>query len=360
MSKRSRRRNRRRNREDRILHTDNEIHVVDDETMSMGDDNEVDMADESMETEENDSGRFVPTETGVVYPQYLDYTECGVRCTKFAPMSMGSDLCHMIATKLHERLMTAGYTFAEVGYLNRCSVLADSGRISVRIYFDLDLATTKELAGNGQVMRKLHPALRALNGYFFYAEDENNLSSVTKVIREVVPKYEYHTDPNHLTAIDYETMDPSKGNLCPILVIECNFPMTVAFCMDIDLADPNFAVTAIPVGGLESNKKKKKRKKLSQYTETISIETLPVTEHPVWVHVRHTIPSADAEYMGYKVESVKPYLLSLVDASGPNHMDNRKKLEKSANAADDQVGTTKTATGKIINPKHRASALKFC
>ena len=332
-----------------VIHTDNAIHVQLNES-------------EASDMVEHKDNVNIPNEpedmSGVCYPQYLNNMDTGITMTKFAPMSMGKDIVTLISTKLHERLMATGYTFAEVGYLNRASVLSDEGVIHVRMYFDPELATTQELVGNGQMVRKLHPALRKLNGYFFYVEDENNASSVAKIVRELVPKYNYHTDENHLTAIDYESMNMEKLKFRDVLVIECNFPMTIAYILDVDLADPNFRVWASAIGGLENQKKKKKA---IGYMEMISIETLPITIHPVWVFAQHSIRTVENQaYVGYKTESVYPYLISQMNDIETGNESNRKKLEHEANNADKRDGVTKTILGDAITKDKRKKVVKYC
>lgn len=351
MSKKRRNKKRHVNDKSNIIHTDNAIHVQLD--------NETEKTQNVPKHEEIIRAPNEPEDmAGVCYPQYLNNMDTGITMTKFVPMSMGKDIVTLISTKLHERLMATGYTFAEVGYLNRASVLSDEGLIHVRMYFDPELATTQELVGNGQIVRKLHPALRKLNGYFFYVEDENNVSSVAKIVRELVPKYDYHTDENHLTAIDYESMNMEKLKFRDVLVIECNFPMTIAYILDVDLADPNYKVWASAIGGLENQKKKKKS---IGYMEMISIETLPITIHPVWVFAQHSIRTVDNQaYVGYKTESVYPYLISLMQDSKSESESNRKKLEHEANDADKRDGVTRTILGDAITKDKRKQAMKYC
>lgn len=243
-----------------------------------------------------------------IYPNVIVNQSSKVAMTRFKPVGYGHDLQELISTKLHDLVMQnpgCDMTLAEMGYLHRIMILQEDGRIRIKIYFNPELATYKQTTPNGQYIIKPIPQLIIMNKYFFIIDDVNALPNVIKFEKALMPKGKVQYDELGKPTIKLKN-DGTDLKYQETMYVECNFPMTIAAAMDINLDDPNYRVSASTLG------------KTNQKTKAIMIDGKE-NSFPIWIDLEFTSWDLDDSHAGYDTDSVVPYLLSLASKTKKAH-----------------------------------------
>ena len=188
----------------------------------------------------------------------------------------------------------------------------------MRMYFAPQLASEEHQSANGHVENVPIRWFLRLNHYFFVVQD-NDLSGVTGFEKIVAPKYKIEYDELGRPAVKLKK-DGSDMKLQEVMYIDCNLPITIAACLGISLADPNFKVGIETVGQTADKKKR------------IIIDGKE-NSYPIWINVEHSVNPRS-----YDPVEVIPYLVGLTEKRQTRYKEQKKLAEK---AADDSEKKSK-------------------
>ena len=156
-----------------------------------------------------------------------------VKRVQFAPMGVDHKLQYLITNAMDRIVMMGGTTtLAELGYLHQISIAYIENRASIRIYFHPKLACVKKRNINGSEKLVPREEFKLFENYFFVGDVKN---AVTFENIEV-PRCYIDEDPytHHATLFFKKNM--SKTEEIEVMVLNCNFPITVAAAMGVSLA----------------------------------------------------------------------------------------------------------------------------
>lgn len=256
------------------------------------------------------------------YPHNVIYDD--VVHTRFKPMGFGHELQKLMVGLLHAIAMDKSTMFGEpmtlneIGFLHQISILYEEGRVKMRMYFAPQLASEEHQSANGHVENVPIRWFLRLNRYFFVVQD-NDLSGVTGFEKIVAPKYKIEYDELGRPAVKLKK-DGSDMKLQEVMYIDCNLPITIAACLGISLADPNFKVSIETVGQTADKKKR------------IIIDGKE-NSYPIWINVEHSVNPHS-----YDPVEVIPYLIGLTEKRQTRYKEQKKLAEK---AADDSEKKSK-------------------
>lgn len=265
-----------------------------------------------------------------IYPEFT--VQGGVVYTRFQPIGFGHELQHLMTDLLHELVMKySDMTLAEMGFLHTISILYEEGRVKMRIYFNPDLATYREEQANGQSVMKPIPQFGIMNGYFFVLPGKDiDLTQVIGFDKILVQKSKIEYDELGKPALKLKK-DASDMKMQEVLYVECNLPVTIAACMDLNLFDPNFKVSIETVGQTNNPKKR-------------IIVDGKENSYQIWVNVQHS-----ADESGYDPDTALPYLIGLADRRNEKDDAQKELADRAAEDAKKKKKKEKESKQKVRN-----------
>lgn len=211
----------------------------------------------------------------------------------YRPMGIDNNLQNKIANLLHEIVMKDGRTtLGELGYLHQISISYLEGRASIKIFFDTNFCNdhTREL--NGRVEMRPKQIFNIFQNYLFVGDVADSVTYENLVMPKVVTEED---DLGNPTA----RVKAHKVEQRPVMVLHCNFPITIAAACGLSLTDPNFKV-AYKTSGANAGS--------DEDSMELAVMVGTDQEVPIYVSVWHSPDSTD----GYDPDDAVNYLRSLL------------------------------------------------
>lgn len=273
----------------------------------------------------------------------------GINKTIFPPVgTIAHQVQHLMSTRLHDAVMenpNVSVTLSELGYLFFNTIEMKNGRISVELYFDPRLATYEDISPNGQKSIKIKPQLVQILANRFIAVQETadhkiDLTGIIQIGKILCPqgKIVYNERGNASLKIKKDALDMKYRE---VVVVNCNFALTMAYLLNIDLMDESYA-TRIEAAGMNDKKTIRDMKNANDDTEAT----------PVWIMVAWS-------RNGYRPEDAIPYLTKLASLGGNStahgmrilkeaEVEHRSKKDKrSDKKSAESKGNSKKSVGRI-------------
>lgn len=238
----------------------------------------------------------------------------GVVSKQYDSIGRSKQLQEEITHLLHEIIMANGkFTLAEIGYLHMNTVTFVRDHAEVKLYFIPELSTTKSNEF-GSIKVSPSPMLKVFQNYLFVGD---NLDAVVSFENVTVPKYSIVNDDLGRPAIHIKDGKKHEDD-AEVLVLHCNFALTMAALNGVNLTDPNFAVEyeTIATGG-----------KNAEVVMTIGNEK----EFPIMIKV-----SFSPNPTGYDPDQAIPFLIAKA-TQAKNAKANQKKLARKVSESADNI-----------------------
>lgn len=248
----------------------------------------------------------------------------GTMVKQYDPIGRSKQLQEEITNLLHNIIMNNGkFTLAEIGYLHMNTVTFVRDHAEVKIYFLPELSTTKTREF-GAVKVQPSPMLKVFQNYLFVGD---NLDAVTSFENVTVPKYSIVNDDLGRPAIHIKDGKKHEDDV-EVLVLHCNFALTMAALNGVNLTDPNFAVDYETIAGSTKG---------SEVVMSIGSEK----EFPIMINVRFS-PNPT----GYDPDQAIPFLLAKATkakAAKSNQKKLARKVSESAESIQKKLAAKQTS-----------------